>query len=103
MSAHPVLWTSPTPLWGRFGDAGASSAAAFRADDQARPAILRFASDEFMDQLLAMLAADPRALGDVIARPDRCPARVAPTVRSGHSDVQGASARNKEEAAWWTR
>ena len=62
MNAHTVLWTSPVPLWGRFG--------AFTAADQSRPAILRFASDEFMEQLLAMLAADPKTIGDVIARPE---------------------------------
>ncbi len=74
MSAHTILWTSPAPLWGRFG------AAAFSAADQARPAILRFATDEFMEQLLAMLAADPRRLGDVIARPEtwRSPATDTP-------------------------
>src|SRR5687768_10180194 len=78
MNGHPVLWTSPTPLWGRFGDSVGGPA--FRAEDQARPAILRFASDEFMEQLLAMLAADPRQLGRVIARPEtwRTPAGDTP-------------------------
>src|SRR6476660_2591973 len=62
MSAHPVLWTSPTPLWGRFGP--------YTSADQARPSILRFASDDFMERMLAMLAADPRRIGEVIARPE---------------------------------
>jgi hypothetical protein len=62
VNAHTVLWTSPTPLWGRFGS--------YSAADQPRPSILRFASDEFMEQLLAMLAADPGQLGGVIARPE---------------------------------
>ncbi|HKG94970.1 MAG TPA: hypothetical protein VKA84_23845 [Gemmatimonadaceae bacterium] len=79
---HSSLWASPAPLWGRFGDAdgAAPGAAAFGEPDQARPAILRFASDEFMDQLLAMLAADPRQLGHVIARPEtwRSPAGETP-------------------------
>ena len=61
MVAHSVLWASPQPLWGRFG---AVEAAAFRADDQARPALLRFTSDEFMQQVIAMLEADPRRIGD---------------------------------------
>jgi hypothetical protein len=76
VASHPVLWASPAPLWGRFatGDVpGATSAqgvAAFRTEDQARPAILRFDTDEFMDRLLALLAADPRRLGETLARPE---------------------------------
>lgn len=69
ISKHSALWTSPAPLWGRFA-AQPDSAAAFLADDQAAPAILRFASDEFMDQLFAILEADPRQLGELIARPE---------------------------------
>jgi hypothetical protein len=73
MREHSILWTSPTPLWGRF-------ASRFSAADQARPAILRFASDEFMDQLLAMLATDPEKIGDTLARPEtwRTPAAATP-------------------------
>lgn len=67
MSAHPVLWTSPNPLWGRFGAVGRT---AYAAGDQKRPSILRFATDDFMDDLLAMLAVDPRRIGEVIARPE---------------------------------
>jgi hypothetical protein len=67
MATHPVLWTSPSPLWGRFEAAGAN---AFRAEDQARPALLRFASDEFMPQVIAMLETDPRRIGETIARPE---------------------------------
>lgn len=67
LARHPVQWTSPQPLWGRFGGAGT---AAFRAEDQARPALFRFASDEFMQQVIAMLAEDPRRLGDSLARPE---------------------------------
>ena len=67
MSVHPVVWSSPQPLWGRFGTLGET---AFRADDQARPALLRFASDEFMDQLLALLVAEPRSLAATVARPE---------------------------------
>lgn len=79
MTAHTALWSSPTPLWGRFRS-DSLEAGTFLADDQARPAILRFASDEFMDQLLALLAADPRQLGDLVARPEtwRSPAGETP-------------------------
>jgi hypothetical protein len=67
MSAHPVQWQSPQPLWARFG---ASAAAAVGADDQARPAILRFASDEFMDQIIGTLARDPAQIDRLLARPE---------------------------------
>ena len=43
---------------------------AYSAGDQAAPSILRFASDDFMEHLLAMLAADPRQVSEVIARPE---------------------------------
>jgi hypothetical protein len=79
MIPHPAQWQAPQPLWARFGpnlEAGATAA------DQARPAILRFASDDFMEQILAMLAANPRQLGEVIARPEtwRNPAGETPDV-----------------------
>jgi hypothetical protein len=79
INKHSALWTSPAPLWGRFS-AEPDSAAAFLAEDQAAPAILRFASDDFMDQLFAMLEADPRQLGELIARPEtwRGPSSDAP-------------------------
>ena len=55
MNTHPVTWQAPQPLWARFGTpVGAATAA-----DQARPAILRFATDDFMEQMLATLARDP--------------------------------------------
>jgi hypothetical protein len=67
MSAHPVFWQTPQPLWARFG---ATTSAAARAADQARPAILRFASDDFMDQVFGTLARDPSRLDALIARPE---------------------------------
>ena len=59
--AHPVAWQTPQPLWARFGAAAA---------DQPRPAILRFASDDFMDQVLGTLARDPSRLDALLARPE---------------------------------
>jgi hypothetical protein len=67
MSAHPVFWHTPQPLWARFG---ANVATAARAADQTRPVILRFATDEFMPQLLGTLARDPSRLDELIARPE---------------------------------
>lgn len=56
--AHPLTWAAPRPLW----RGGASPGRA--------PTILRFATDEFMEQLLGMLATDPGSLADHVARPE---------------------------------
>jgi hypothetical protein len=114
MSSHPVMWQSPQPLWARFGP---TVSAAASAPDQARPAILRFATDEFMEQWLAMLASDPRQLGEVIARPEtwrnpsgeapdlveRVPtprlARTLARLRNGRNAVTTLPATTHEEAA----
>jgi hypothetical protein len=65
MSVHPLAWQSPQPLWSRFG---AEPGVTATAPGQARPAILRFANDEFMDQLLGLLETDPGALTQHVAR-----------------------------------
>lgn len=54
--AHPLTWASPRPLWRGAGTPGRA------------PTILRFASDDFMDQLLAILAVDPGQLSSHVAR-----------------------------------
>ena len=38
--------------------------------DQFRPAILRFATDDFMEQMLGTLARDPAHIGNLLARPE---------------------------------
>jgi hypothetical protein len=66
MNEHPVQWTAPSALW----------AAATNATDPAvrqtfsRPAILRFASDTFMDEFLAILENDPAQLSTLVAKPE---------------------------------
>ena len=67
MLAHPVRWQAPQPLWTRFG---ADGTAAALAPEQARPSLLRFASDDFMDQMLATLARDPSRIDAHIAKPE---------------------------------
>jgi hypothetical protein len=54
--AHPLTWASPRPLWRGAATLGRA------------PTILRFASDEFMDQLLGLLATDPARLAEHVAR-----------------------------------
>jgi len=56
-TGHPVAWQAPRPLWSGLVGAGA-------------PAILRFAGDDFMDQMLATLANDPARIGERLARPE---------------------------------
>ncbi len=56
--AHPLTWAAPRPLW----RGGASPGRA--------PTILRFATDDFMDQLLGLLATDPHSLVDHVAQPE---------------------------------
>lgn len=64
--AHPVQWLAPSPLW-------AAALAADKADSAnpgnprfRRPALLRFASDEFMKELeTAVQAAEPQLTGYV--------------------------------------
>ncbi|WP_213982412.1 hypothetical protein [Sphingomonas sp. dw_22] len=58
--AHKVAWQAPRPLWRGMQP---------QQQPQARaPQLLRFASDDFMDQLLATLAEAPARISDRIAR-----------------------------------
>jgi hypothetical protein len=61
---HPVQWVTASPLWnGLAGSADAVSWAAFH-----RPALLRFASDTFMQDFLAMMQTDPSQLQGLVVR-----------------------------------
>ena len=59
-------WTAPSPLW---AEAAASRDASVRAAMQS-PALLRFATDTFMDDFLAMLETDSSRLGGYLAQPE---------------------------------
>src|SRR5262249_25160166 len=75
-----VEWTSPATLWDHFN--GVTSTAQRRIFRT--PAILRFASDSFMDDFLAMMKEDPRQMSGLLATPEkwRAPPRdVAPPPR----------------------
>ena len=75
-----MQWTAPSPLWAQ------ASIAAEPAPRRAllrRPTILRFASDDFMEDFLKVLEHDPARLPDYVARPEtwRGPAAEAPPVK----------------------
>jgi hypothetical protein len=63
---HEVQWVAPAPLW--------PEAAAGASDDVRRalrrPALLRFAGDDFMDEFMALIEHDAPRLGEYLARPE---------------------------------
>ena len=61
-----IGWISPAPLWSGFGDLSDDD----NRDAFARPAILRFGHDEFMDELMAVLAYSPNRLSEWKAIPE---------------------------------
>jgi hypothetical protein len=54
MANHDLAWTAPQPFW--------TAQSGSVQDTLAQPQILRFATDDFMPQLLAQLEQDPAAL-----------------------------------------
>lgn len=75
--SHSIGWVAPAPLWARFGDLSHSA----NRERFARPAILRFAHDTFMDELLALLAYYPEHLDEWLAQNETWerPMRTPPT------------------------
>jgi len=66
MPERHIEWTSPAALWDGFGGG--------TTEDQRRvfrtPAILRFASDSFMPDLIDLLQVDPHRMHDYLAVPE---------------------------------
>ncbi|MBN1611443.1 MAG: hypothetical protein JW940_32720 [Polyangiaceae bacterium] len=62
---HEVRWLCPEPFWAAAADASDAPLEVVR-----RPAILRFATDTFMEELLAVLAHRPCALTQWAAKPE---------------------------------
>jgi hypothetical protein len=59
MNQNAIQWVAPSPLWAELTQqSNGSLQPAFRV-----PAILRFATDEFMQDFFNLLATDPRLLG----------------------------------------
>lgn len=75
ITQHDTKWVSPSPLW-----PGSSSTTSGREDFR-RPAILRFNTDGFMDELLSVMNDYPENLGEWKARPEtwREPMATPPT------------------------
>jgi len=65
MKAHNVAWMPPSPLWlaQRVSDEG-------MRPEMKRPALLRFATDSFMDEFFAMLERNPLEMTTILARPE---------------------------------
>jgi hypothetical protein len=61
-----LTWLSPSPTWGDVVDLAAPD----QRKDFARPAILRFAHDRFMEELTGALAYQPEKLGEWRAQPE---------------------------------
>lgn len=63
---HNVRWLAPSPTWIAEGGSDAPTA----NGDIHRPVILRFADDNFMEELTELLQVYPYRLGEWIARPE---------------------------------
>lgn len=76
MANHDLAWTAPQPFWMAPGGSV--------ADTLGQPQILRFATDDFMPQLLAQLEQDPAALTQYAAYREtwRGPSGAAPAPAS---------------------
>lgn len=94
-TTHDTKWLSPHPMWNDKAAKGAgSSNPAFM-----QPAILRFNSDLFMDELLALMAYRPCCLGQWVAQPEtwRQP-MVTPAIASELNVVDPVSNRSQQIA-----
>jgi hypothetical protein len=78
--AHTVRWMTAAPLWSSLlaADPGAEE-----LERMQRPALLRLASDDFMDDLAALLAEDPARVAELEAAP-RSYRAAPPGAPAGH-------------------
>ena len=61
---HDVKWLAPSPLWRH----NMETAGEFEGETISQPSILRFASDSFMDEFLALMNYYPNQLKQWVAR-----------------------------------
>ncbi len=64
---HPIEWLTAQPLWNRALQGGVSAPV---ADRFRRPALLRLAGDDFMEQVQARLATAAPDLAGLVAHPE---------------------------------
>ena len=65
MADPAVMWTTPAPLWPEVIYGSEQASHGFP-----RPAILRFASDNFMQEYLTLLEGEPSSLSSLLAKPE---------------------------------
>lgn len=63
---HDIKWLSPSPIWDKFGDLSSIESRKLFA----RPTILRFNKDDFMDEFLSVMSYYPDRLIEWKARPE---------------------------------
>ena len=66
---HPLEWVTAAPLWERAVGAPGTPLDEARRTRMQRPALLRFASDSFMDDLEGLLSTNPDLVGEHEAQP----------------------------------
>src|SRR5436853_3008330 len=74
MNDHQVRWMAPSPLWPEA--ASAATPAERLALNQ--PALLRFATDSFMEDFLKIVETDPAQLSSLVAQPETWRGPVVP-------------------------
>lgn len=81
-----IQWAAPSPLWASV--AGSDDESVRGAVRQ--PAVLRFATDTFMEEFLRVLEADPSALTNYLAEPEtwRGPSPAPPPIESAPRFLQ---------------
>ncbi len=67
MAKDQVQWAAPSPLW---PIAAGASDIALRRNVLRKPAILRFATDTFMEDFIKLLETDPARLPEFVATPE---------------------------------
>lgn len=66
LTKHDTKWVSPSPMWADFSDTSTSAA----RKNFHRPSILRFNSDNFMEELLSVMNYYPEKLSEWKAQPE---------------------------------
>ncbi len=74
MMKEVVQWTAPAPLWAGISGSGEPVV----REAMLQPAILRFATDSFMEDFMNMMVNDPARLGNFLALPETWRGPLAP-------------------------